>query len=107
MISGYRSSWAPTTLSTQLILRNSGYLTHYRNIALHESSIVWLSSSIRVTKWCPKKKRKQDRDHTRWEDEFKLTARSNWRRVAQDRQVPLFFIVREGFSMDVKHRDCL
>ncbi|CAH2104114.1 unnamed protein product [Euphydryas editha] len=39
-----------------------------------------------VTEWYPRDgKRKRGRQHTRWEDEIKLTAETNWRRVAQDR----------------------
>ncbi|CAK1595505.1 unnamed protein product [Parnassius mnemosyne] len=43
--------------------------------------------SRRVTEWYPRdSKRRRGRQHTRWEDEIRLTAGPNWRRVAQDRQ---------------------
>ncbi|GBP70293.1 Retrovirus-related Pol polyprotein from type-1 retrotransposable element R2 [Eumeta japonica] len=37
--------------------------------------------------WYPRdKKRKRGRQHRRWENELKLTAGSNWRRVVRDRK---------------------
>ncbi|CAK1591386.1 unnamed protein product [Parnassius mnemosyne] len=43
--------------------------------------------SRRVTEWYPRdSKRRRGRQHTRWEDEIRLTAGPNWRRVARDRQ---------------------
>lgn len=40
-----------------------------------------------VTEWYPRDgKRNRGRQFTRWEDEIKLTAGPNWRRVTRDRR---------------------